>query len=154
MPNVDRRWIAPASIVAAFAGSAIAFTELPLNAAPRITALLPFSVPDNESGPRWMAAYLFPTVALVLWLGFDSQRLFARNASVGGSFAVRWRKQPRPNNSNGSPRRTRRSSPASSSSFSGCMRVSSPPRFSDRRWPHASSVLLPLVLDRGGERHA
>jgi uncharacterized membrane protein len=71
MANVDRRWIAPAIIVAAFAASAIAYTRLPSTVAPQMTELLPFTVPDkNESGPRWMAAFLIPSIAAVLWLGF------------------------------------------------------------------------------------
>ena len=71
MAKVDRRWIAPAIIAAAFAASAIAFTRLPSSVVLRMSALLPFPVPDNrEPGPRWMAAFLLPSVALILWLGF------------------------------------------------------------------------------------
>jgi len=71
MANVDRRWIAPAVIAAAFAASALAFSELPARVVPRIAVLLPFHVPDGgETGPRWMTAFLLPSVALILWLGF------------------------------------------------------------------------------------
>jgi fermentation-respiration switch protein FrsA (DUF1100 family) len=71
MANVDRRWIAPAMLAAAFAASAIAYTRLPSAVTPRMTELLPFSVPDNtEAGPRWMAAFLLPSLAVVLWAGF------------------------------------------------------------------------------------
>jgi hypothetical protein len=97
MANVDRRWIAPAIIAAAFAASAMAYTRLPSAVAPQMTELLPFRVPDtNESGPRWMAAFLIPSIAAVLWLGFRfaatarAQRLgrwFFRNAPAEATSA-------------------------------------------------------------------
>lgn len=71
MANVDRKWIAPAIITAAFAASAIAYTRLPAAVAPQMTELLPFRVPDaNESGPRWIAAFLIPSIAVLFWAGF------------------------------------------------------------------------------------
>ena len=71
MANVDRKWIAPAIIAAAFAASSIAYTRLPAAVAPRMTELLPFDVPDaNESGPRWIAAFLIPSIAVLFWVAF------------------------------------------------------------------------------------
>jgi hypothetical protein len=71
MANVDRKWIAPAIIVAAFAASAIAYTRLPSIVTLQMSGLLPFPVPErDEPGPRWLAAFLIPSVSVVLWLGF------------------------------------------------------------------------------------
>lgn len=71
MANVDRRWIAPALIAATFAASAIAYTRLPSSVTLDMSALLPFSAPDNdEPAPRWLAAFLIPSVSVLLWLGF------------------------------------------------------------------------------------
>jgi len=71
MANVDRKWIAPVVIVAAFAASAIAYTRLPSIVTLQMSAVLPFAVPERgEPGPRWLAAFLIPSVSVVLWLAF------------------------------------------------------------------------------------
>ena len=71
MANVDHKWIAPALIVAAFAASAIAYTRLPSIVTLQMSAVLPFAVPERgEPGPRWLAAFLIPSVSVVLWLAF------------------------------------------------------------------------------------
>jgi len=71
MASVDRRWIAPAIIIAAFAVSAIAFSRLPSSVALPVDALRPFAVPgETDLAPRWVLAFLIPSLALVLWVGF------------------------------------------------------------------------------------
>lgn len=71
MANVDRKWIAPAVIAAAFAASSVAYLRLPPTVTLSVGALLPFPVPDSaDPASRWLAAFLIPSIAAVLWVGF------------------------------------------------------------------------------------
>ncbi|MEX2154926.1 MAG: SdpI family protein [Gemmatimonadaceae bacterium] len=71
MPNVDRKWLPPALIVAAIAASVAVYAQLPEMVSLRLDGLVPFELPkDDEPAPRWVAAFLVPALTLVVWMGF------------------------------------------------------------------------------------
>jgi hypothetical protein len=75
MSNAARKWLPVVLIAAAVAGSAIVFARLPDEVSLPVQALLPFDVPtNNETGPRWLAVFLLPALAAIVWGGFQVGR--------------------------------------------------------------------------------
>jgi hypothetical protein len=70
MANVDRRWLPPILITGAGVASLIAQKRLPPTFRLDLNGLFPWFTPPSEPGPRWIALWLMPAVALLLWIGF------------------------------------------------------------------------------------
>lgn len=71
MPNMTRRWLPPALIAVAAAASMTIHDRLPPMVAVPLDSLLPFDLtPVPGPAPRWLALFLMPTLALIVWLAF------------------------------------------------------------------------------------
>jgi hypothetical protein len=71
MASVDRKWLPPVLIAAAVVASILAYGSVPALMSVRFEGLLPFGVPNEEEAlPRWLALFLMPAVALLLWAAF------------------------------------------------------------------------------------
>src|SRR5688572_2414382 len=68
MASANRRWIPPLLIAAALAASVVAYGNMPATVTLDLAGLLPFEVSGGgRPGPRWVAAFLIPVLALVVW---------------------------------------------------------------------------------------
>lgn len=71
MASVDRKWLPLVLIAAAVVASALAYGNVPASMNARFEGLLPFDVPnEDETLPRWLALFLMPAVALLVWVAF------------------------------------------------------------------------------------
>jgi hypothetical protein len=71
MANVNRKWLPPMLIAVAAAASTIFYGRLPALVGVRFDELLPFDAASTgDPAPRWVALYLMPMLALVVWCGF------------------------------------------------------------------------------------
>jgi len=70
MANVDRRWLPPTLIAGAGVASLVAQKRLPPTFRLDLDGLFPWSTPPSDPGPRWIALWLMPALALLLWIGF------------------------------------------------------------------------------------
>src|SRR5687768_160050 len=68
MASANRRWIPPVLIAVALAASVVAYGNIPATVTLDLAGLLPFDVADDaRPGPRWVAAFLIPVLALLVW---------------------------------------------------------------------------------------
>jgi hypothetical protein len=70
MASVDRKWLPPALILCAAVTSIIASHSLPPMLGVEFDGLFPWPTPPSRMAPRWLALWLLPSVALLLWIGF------------------------------------------------------------------------------------
>ena len=71
MASVDRKWLPPTLIAVAFLASAAVYNRLPAMVDFQFGPVLPFATsPATGPAPRWLALFLVPVMALVIWTAF------------------------------------------------------------------------------------
>jgi len=72
MASVDRKWLPPVFILCAAAASIIVYDRVPPMWGLELNGLFPWPTPATRPAPRWLGLWVFPTLALIVWIGFRS----------------------------------------------------------------------------------